>query len=52
MLLLLCLAVFAVAEALAQQTRPAKASQKGDAPLTRGSFSAKANLQVSLSHWK
>ena len=41
MLLRTCLALFVVAGAWAQQTRPAKPPQKRDAPLTRSSFSAK-----------
>ena len=41
LLLRTCFALFAVAGAWAQQTRPAKPSQKGDGPLTRSSFTAK-----------
>jgi hypothetical protein len=41
MLLRTCFALFVVAGAWAQQTRPAKAPQKRDEPLTRSSFSAK-----------
>jgi hypothetical protein len=40
MLLRACLALFLVSGAWAQQTRPAKAPQKRDEPLTRSSFSA------------
>jgi hypothetical protein len=36
-----CFALFAVAGACAPQTRPAAPPQKGDGPLTRGSFTAK-----------
>src|SRR5258708_8417684 len=36
-----CFALFVVAGAWAQQTRPAKAPQNRDEPLTRSSFSAK-----------
>ena len=41
MLLRTFLALFVVAGAWAQQTRPAKPPQKRDEPLTRSSFSAK-----------
>jgi len=41
MLVRTCLGLFVVAGAWAQQTQPAKESEKGDAPLTRSSFSAK-----------
>lgn len=41
MLVRTCLALWVVAGVWAQQTQPAKESKKGDAPLTRSSFSAK-----------
>ena len=41
MLVRTCLGLFVVAGAWAQQTQPAKESEKGDAPLTRSSFYAK-----------